>query len=836
MATTNIPIPEPAAGLFVRDDDEGIFSRDGQGNLIRLDDPSEEDYNKTITLQIDGQTVEVPLARPLTDANGNLVLDLQDRTTPRYTTIYDAAVALYVKEPGDEAKIPIPVLCHQPHMKPVAVCRLCIVQIYGQKRGKRAAERKLLPACQHQVVEGMEVFTMMAEGPDGDRVRQAVKTLTELLASDYLKPAPLTPELSTYNELGLISERCGAGASRFQLDVLCDPPPAAEPPVGRRGLDDSSPVFQVDHSACILCDRCIRACDDVKANHIIGRTGKGATAGIGFDLNDPMAESGCVQCGECMVSCPTTAITFKPVAKVKLSSLNASSEVLPARELLADPIFTGIPPKFLLWQQGLVVRRRFRAGEVLCRQGDPGNTAFLIKSGRLHVKVYPPSPPQSPSLLGVILPHHRPEPILQVELTPADLIFGEMACLSALPRSADVVALENGEVWELRRNVLDRLMRLPSQRRRIEVEYRQRALDLVLRSNGLFRDIPQDDYRKIVDYLRQRITFARVNPGQTICRQGDRANDFFMIRMGHIRISITRYGNKVGQVLSRGPGSVLGEISLLGLSASDAYRSEEEADRYLQGLFDRAEGDLTNALPAGLQTATCTALDYLELARLNRADFLEMVRLFPIIRRRLIAQTLNRLRGDVNPSALTQEYVEQGLYEARSVLVLDLDCCTRCDECTRGCIQRHGAESHGVPLARMMRDGKRFANYMVATSCRSCETPHCMTGCPVDAIHRGKHLQIVIEDHCIGCGLCAANCPYGSIYIQPNQNHPKGLPAQPKAVNCDLCDSKDLRSTPNPSCVSSCPHDAAFRLTGAQLLQRALSTENTKGIYAPSRD
>ena len=821
---TSIPIPEPSAGLFVRDDDEGIFSRDEQGNLLRQDDPSEGDYKKIITLQIDGQTVQVPQARPLTDANGNLVLDLQDRTTPRYTTIYDAAVSLYVKEVGDEAKIPIPVLCHQPHMKPVAVCRLCIVQIYGQKRGKRAAERKLLPACQHQVVEGMEVFTMMAEGPDGERVRGAVKTLTELLATDHLKPAISTPELSTYNELGVMSERCDADTTRFKLDVLSNPPPTAEPLVGRRGFDESSPVFQVDHSACILCDRCVRACDDVKQNHIIGRTGKGPTAGISFDLNDPMADSGCVQCGECMVSCPTTAISFKPVAKVKLSSLNSSSEVLPARDLLADPIFTGIPPKFLLWQQGLVVRRRFRAGETLCHQGDPGNTAFLIKSGRLQVKVYPPAPPSNGSLLGAFVPHIRPKPILQVELTPANLIFGEMSCLSALPRSADVVALEGGEVWELRRNVLDRLMRLPSQRRRIEVEYRQRALDLVLRSTSLFRDIPQDEYQKIVDYLRQRITFARINPGQTLFRQGDRASDFFIVRMGHIRVSVARYGNEAGRVISRGPGSILGEISLLGLSRDDANRSEDEADRYLQNLFDRAGDDLTSALPAGLTTATCTALDHLEMARLSRADFLQMVHRFPLVRKRLISQTLARLRSDENPTSLMEEFVGQGLYEARSVLVLDLDCCTRCDECTRGCIQRHGTESHGVPMTRMLRDGKRFANYMVATACRSCDTPHCMTGCPVDAIHRGKHMQIVIEDHCIGCGLCAANCPYGSIFIEPNERHAPDQPAQMKAVNCDLCDSHDKRSTPNPSCVSSCPHDAAHRMTGDQLLQHVLTS------------
>ena len=176
----------------------------------------------------------------------------------------------------------------------------------------------------------------------------------------------------------------------------------------------------------------------------------------------------------------------------------------------------------------------------------------------------------------------------------------------------------------------------------------------------------------------------------------------------------------------------------------------------------------------------------------------------------------------MNPNALVEEYTNQGLYEGRSVLVLDLDRCTRCDECTRGCVQRHGTESHGVPMARMMRDGMRFGQYLVATSCRSCETPHCMSGCPVDAIHRGKHMQIVIEDHCIGCGLCASNCPYGSITIQPNFAVPKGELPRPKAVNCDLCDSHDERSTPNPSCVASCPHDAAFRFPGPDLLARVM--------------
>src|SRR6516165_11326142 len=201
------------AGLFIRDDDEGLFSRDINGQLVRLDPPTESDYKKNVTLQIDGVPVTVPLAEPLTDPNGNIVVDIGGRTTPRYTTIFDAARKLYVKQPGDESKIPIPTLCHLPHMKPVAVCRLCVVQIYGQKRGKRAAERKLLPACQHPVKDGMEVFTMNAPGPDGERVRQSIKAVTELLAPDCLKPAPnpeLAKKLAPFNELGEMVERTGA--------------------------------------------------------------------------------------------------------------------------------------------------------------------------------------------------------------------------------------------------------------------------------------------------------------------------------------------------------------------------------------------------------------------------------------------------------------------------------------------------------------------------------------------------------------------------------------------------------------------------------------------------
>ncbi len=819
--------PEPVRGLFIRDDDETLFSRDINGQLVRLDAPTESDYDKVVTVQIDGTPVTVPYAEPTKDAQGNIILDAAGRTTPRYTTIYDAAVRLYVKQPGDEEKIPIPTLCHQPHMTPVAVCRLCVVQIYGQKRGQRAAERKLLPACQHPVRDGMEVFTMNDPGPDGDRVRQTVKVVTEMLASDHLKSpcSNLEKELAPFNELGRVADLCSADATKFRAEPLSDPNRVVRPsPGNKRKTDLSSPVFAVDHTACILCDRCVRACGEVMENNVIGRTGKGPTAGIGFDLNDPMGESSCVQCGECMVSCPTSAISFKEAARVSPVQRSKNAEVLPAKVLLEDPIFAGVPSKFLLWQNGLVIRRRVKAGEVLCREGDAGNTAFILKSGKLEALAYAPA---KKGLLGRSA--GRGKPLLRRELTPEDLIVGEMACVTGMPRTADVVAVTDGEVWEIRRNVLDRLMRRPSLRERFESGYRERALDLVLRKAELFRAMDEKEYQRLVEFLRKRMTFVQVKPGQVIFEQGDRADAMFLVWIGFVRIGMRRYQDE-SRVLSVGPGSILGEIGLLAFTMQDRARTLDEADHAIKTALDSIAAGAEDPIPTGYRGATCSALGNLELARLERKDFLQMLHEFPVLRRRIVQESLSRLRSEDNPNPLLQDFIKQGLYEGESILLLDLQRCVRCDECTRGCAEQHGTHSHGVPVTRLFRSGERFDRFVVATSCRSCANAHCMVGCPVDSIHRGKHLQIVIEDHCIGCGLCASNCPYGSISMMPNMHRQIETPdplvpnrmthvAQMKATNCDLCDAEGHRDTPQPRCVSACPHDAAFRMSGDELMK-----------------
>jgi formate dehydrogenase major subunit len=216
---------------------------------------------RTVTLTIDGAAV----------------------TVPEGTTIWAAA---------KQAGIDIPVLCHDERYDPVGVCRMCVVDV-----GARA----YAAACVRPCEDGMEVKTA---SPDVERSRA---TLTELLLSD--QPAPdRDPKQTTTgdNELLALAEHFGLAGG----DGL---------PIGAgRGADLSNPVIAVDHDACILCDRCVRACDDIQGNDVIGRSGKGYTTRIAFDLNDPMGASSCVTCGECVAACPTGALTNKPIRNIPI--------------------------------------------------------------------------------------------------------------------------------------------------------------------------------------------------------------------------------------------------------------------------------------------------------------------------------------------------------------------------------------------------------------------------------------------------------------------------------------------------------------------------------------
>jgi Fe-S-cluster-containing hydrogenase component 2 len=226
-------------------------------------------------------------------------------------------------------------------------------------------------------------------------------------------------------------------------------------------------------------------------------------------------------------------------------------------------------------------------------------------------------------------------------------------------------------------------------------------------------------------------------------------------------------------------------------------------------------------LATGLRTATCTALDHVEVVRIDRDTFKALLETAPEIRKELekalreLMEKNRRTRGEIGH--LLGPFTQQGLYQGQNLLVLDLKRCTRCQECVKGCADSHGG------VTRLILEGNRFDNYLVPSACRSCHDPACLIGCPVDAIHRRpldprrparQSMAIVIEDHCIGCSLCSYNCPFGSIHMyEPPAEDGNRRAAVRRATNCDLCESLDG----NPRCVYVCPHDAAHRMKGVEL-------------------
>jgi len=222
-------------------------------------------------------------------------------------------------------------------------------------------------------------------------------------------------------------------------------------------------------------------------------------------------------------------------------------------------------------------------------------------------------------------------------------------------------------------------------------------------------------------------------------------------------------------------------------------------------------------LQAGKRTATCAALDFCQLVRIKGDDFAQILAEYPEVasdiyevaaaRREMDVQVLGRVQ-----QASLSDFLEQGLIQGQNLLLLDLNKCTRCDECVKACVATH---SDGV--TRLIRDGLRFENFLVATSCRACMDPLCMTRCPVGSIRRKDTLDIVIEDWCIGCSNCALDCPYGNINVTQVSQGRKAEP-RPKAVVCDLC-----VEFPEPNCVRACPHDAAIRVEPKQFFARDLA-------------
>lgn len=126
-------------------------------------------------------------------------------------------------------------------------------------------------------------------------------------------------------------------------------------------------------------------------------------------------------------------------------------------------------------------------------------------------------------------------------------------------------------------------------------------------------------------------------------------------------------------------------------------------------------------------------------------------------------ETVERTSQEVwksNEMLNTGKYAELGLIYGQKLMLIDLERCTRCDECVNACVN-----NHDDGRTRLILDGPRIGKYLIPSTCRSCIDPVCMIGCPVSSIHRGGNNEIVIENWCIGCDKCAKQCPYDAIQM-----------------------------------------------------------------------
>ena len=152
--------------------------------------------------------------------------------------------------------------------------------------------------------------------------------------------------------------------------------------------------------------------------------------------------------------------------------------------------------------------------------------------------------------------------------------------------------------------------------------------------------------------------------------------------------------------------------------------------------------------------------------------------------------------------------------EAQNLLLLDLEQCTRCDDCVKACADAHDG------VTRLVRDGLRFDKFLVATSCRSCLDPLCMVGCPVGSIRRTRTRWRSSSRTGASAAACApptartATSTCTRSWCEGDDPEPAGQEkavVREKATTCDLS-----RQYHEPACVYACPHDALKRVEPAK--------------------
>jgi formate dehydrogenase major subunit len=221
---------------------------------------------KMVTLEIDGQTI----------------------TVPESTSVMRAAMELGTQ---------IPKLCATDNMASFGSCRLCLVEIEGRK-GTPAS-------CTTWVAEGMKVHTQT------DRLSKLRQGVMELYLSDH----PLTGDNAMQDmadTVGLSNVRYGFEGDNHVSPVRAD----GEANPRFKEKDESNPYFTFDPAKCIVCSRCVRACEEVQGTFALTIDGRGFASHVSAGMDEKFMDSECVSCGACVQACPTGSLIEKSVIEL----------------------------------------------------------------------------------------------------------------------------------------------------------------------------------------------------------------------------------------------------------------------------------------------------------------------------------------------------------------------------------------------------------------------------------------------------------------------------------------------------------------------------------------